>query len=104
MINRMANQTAVLPGDMVGKLKPQNLQQAAEQFEGLFLRTLLQQMRKATDALNQDGLFSSQQQRTMRDFYDDHLADCLSMRHSVGIAEMIIKQLAPKPAAFKLSE
>lgn len=96
MMNTINRQTALLSGDITGQLKPQNLAQAAEQFEALFLRSMMQQMRKASDALiNDDDPFNSKQQRMMRDFYDDKLASQLASQRSSGITEMIMTQLSP---------
>lgn len=43
MLNAINRQTAILPGDLSGQVKPQNLEQAAEQFEALMLRSMLSQ-------------------------------------------------------------
>lgn len=95
MINSLSRPQNIIPGDIGGGHKAQNLQQAAEQFEGLFLRSMLQQMRKAADALSDgDNPFSSKQQQMMRDFYDDKMATVLASQRSSGIAEMIIQQLS----------
>ncbi|MFP2238795.1 rod-binding protein [Pseudescherichia vulneris] len=99
MVQAIQPQTSILPGDMVGQVKPQNLEQAAEQFEAMFLRSLMQQMRKASQALVDDNPFDSKQQRMMRDFYDDKLASQLASQRSSGIAQMIISQLGPQEHA-----
>jgi flagellar protein FlgJ len=96
MINPINRQQTVLPGDMTGQVKPQNVEQAAGQFEAMFLRSMMQQMRKASDAMAaENSPFNSKQQRMMRDFYDDRLASELASQRSTGIAGMIIAQLAP---------
>ena len=96
MINPINRQQTVLPGDMTGQVKPQNVEQAAEQFEAMFLRSMMQQMRKASDAMAAEySPFNSKQQRMMRDFYDDRLASELASQRSTGIAGMIIAQLTP---------
>lgn len=99
MINAIHRQTAVLPGDVTGQVKPQNLEQAAEQFEALFLRSMLKEMRKASDVMGEDNPFNSKQQRMMRDFYDDKLAGQLASQGSTGIAQMIVSQLSPQVSA-----
>lgn len=99
MLQAIKPQTSVLPGDVTGQVKPQNLEQAAEQFEGIFLRSMLQQMRKASEALVDNNPFDSKQQRMMRDFYDDKLASQLASQRSTGIAQMIITQLGPQESA-----
>ncbi|ABV13980.1 rod-binding protein [Citrobacter koseri] len=96
MLNAINRQTAILPGDLSGQVKPQNLEQAAEQFEALMLRSMLSQMRKASDVLGEDNPFNSKQQRMMRDFYDDRLASDLASQRSTGITQMIINQLSPQ--------
>lgn len=97
MINAINRQTTVLPGDITGQAKPQNVEQAAEQFEAMFLRSMMTQMRKASDALAAyDSPFNSKQQRMMRDFYDDKLASQLASQRSSGIADMIIAQMTPQ--------
>lgn len=99
MLNAINRQTAILPGDITGQVKPQTLEQAAGQFEALMLRSMLSQMRKASDVLGEDNLFNSKQQRMMRDFYDDKMASELASQRSTGIAQMIINQLSPQVTA-----
>ena len=98
MLNAINRQTSVMPGDFTGQVKAQNLEQAAEQFEALMLRSMLSQMRKASDVLGEDNPFNSKQQRMMRDFYDDKMASELASQRSTGIAQMIINQLSPQVA------
>lgn len=73
--------------------RPQNLAEAANQFEAMFLRTLLSQMRSASTALNQDSLFNSKQQTMLRELYDDQLANHLAAQGSAGISRLILAQL-----------
>ena len=109
MIDALTTRTNTIPGDFTGTQKAENLGQAAEQFEALFLRSMLQQMRKASDVLSdEDNPFSSKQQSMMRDFYDDKLASMLASQRSSGIASLIISQLGPQvegmERALKLQE
>ena len=101
MLDAINRQTSILPGDMTGQVKAQNLEQAAEQFEALMLKSMLSQMRKASDVLGEDNPFNSKQQRMMRDFYDDKMASELASQRSTGIAQMIINQLSPQTTALK---
>ena len=94
MVEAINKSAPVIPGSFSGDLLPENLEQAAVQFEALFMRTLLAQMRKAGDALAAaDDPFNSKQQRMMRDFYDDKLASTLASQRSSGIAHLLIQQL-----------
>lgn len=89
--------TPLSPGatDFSGRLTPRNLDEAAGQFEAMFLRQMLQEMRKSVDALAGDnGLFSSREARTLRDFYDDALAHELASQRTTGIAGLLIRQLS----------
>ncbi|MFP7609952.1 rod-binding protein [Serratia quinivorans] len=105
MLNAITPKTTALPGDMTGQVKPQNLEQAAEQFEAMFLRSLMKEMRKASQALVDDNPFDSKQQRMMQEFYDDKLTSQLASQRSTGIAQMIITQLGPQErAALKNSQ
>lgn len=84
-----------IAGDLSGTARPDTLEQAAVQFEALFLRSMLSQMRKAADVLAaDDNPFNSKQQRLMRDFYDDTLASSLASQRSSGIADLLIQQLS----------
>ncbi|CNK52284.1 rod-binding protein [Yersinia alsatica] len=97
MIEAIGTSAPVMPGSFAGDLRPENLEQAAVQFEALFMRTLLAQMRKAAEALAaDDDPFNSKQQRMMRDFYDDKLASTLASQRSNGIAHLLIQQLGNK--------
>ncbi|EJL87160.1 rod-binding protein [Pantoea sp. BIGb0393] len=97
MIDRISTPFSPVNGDFIAGAKPNNLEQAAEKFEAMFLRTMLSEMRKGTDAFaGEDGMFSSREARNLRDFYDDALAHELASQRSTGIANVLIQQLSPK--------
>ena len=97
MIESMNKNTAVIPGSFVGQIKPQNLQEATEAFEALYIRNNLHAMRKASDALStDDNPLSSKQQRMWREFADDQLALTLASQRSTGIANLLFQQLSNK--------
>ncbi|WP_150301550.1 lytic transglycosylase domain-containing protein [Pseudomonas profundi] len=72
----------------------QKLEAAAEQFEALFLQQILKQMRKAGDVLSADNPMRSRDLDTMRDLYDEALADSMSSRGQTGIRDMLVQQLS----------
>ncbi|WP_337880652.1 flagellar assembly peptidoglycan hydrolase FlgJ [Rheinheimera sp.] len=76
------------------------LQQAAKQFESIFMSMLLSSMRKANEAFEADGLMNSQTTEFYRDMYDKQLASELSENGSLGLADLIVQQLKP-PASKK---
>lgn len=86
MLQAIHSQTSVLPGDITGQVKPQNLEQAAEQFEAMFLRSMMKQMRKASQALVDDNPFDSKQQRMMQEFLrrQAHFSAGIAAQHRHG--------------------
>lgn len=71
----------------------QQLEVVAEQFEAMFLQQILKQMRKAGDVLGAGNPMRSRELDTMRDFYDEVLADTLAGKRQTGIADMLVQQL-----------
>lgn len=95
---RSDGQNAVAPA------REQQLAMAAEQFEAMFLQQILKQMRKASDVLGAGNPMRSRELDTMRDFYDEVLAESLSTQRQVGIADMLVRQLSPQEGALGLAE
>jgi flagellar protein FlgJ len=67
----------------------QALKGAAQQFEAVFLNTLLKSMRDATP---QDGVTDSEQTRAYTSMLDQQLAQTLSSK-GTGLADVMLKQL-----------
>lgn len=77
------------------------LQEAAKQFEAIFVQMMLKSMRKAQDAMaDEKSPFNSQQVKFYRDMHDQQLAVDLSTRGNMGIAELIVQQLSPGKDGF----
>lgn len=72
----------------------EQLEVVAEQFEAMFLQQILKQMRKAGDVLGAGNPMRSRELDTMRDFYDEVLADTLAGKRQTGIADMLVQQLS----------
>lgn len=83
--------------EVTGISRNEQLQAAAEQFEAMFLQQILKQMRKAGDVLSEDSLMRSRELDTMRDFYDEVLAEHLAGQRQTGIASMIVEQMGGEP-------
>ncbi|GHF80249.1 flagellar assembly peptidoglycan hydrolase FlgJ [Thalassotalea marina] len=73
--------------------KGQALQQAAKQFESIFMQMLLKSMRSAQEVLESDSPFNSQSTKFYRDMHDQQMALELSNNGSLGLAELIVRQL-----------
>jgi flagellar protein FlgJ len=70
------------------------LREAAQQFEGIFVQMMLKSMRKAQDVMaDKDSPFNSEQVKFYRDMHDQQLANDLSSNGSIGLADIIIRQL-----------
>lgn len=79
------------------KIQDNDVQKAAHQFEAIFLRNMLKEMRK-TNALfdSKDNPFNSDAGHMMQGLYDDTLCNLLSQQQGIGIAAMIVRQLSPR--------
>lgn len=70
------------------------LQEAAQQFEAIFVQMMLKSMRKAQDTLaDENSPFNSQQVKFYRDMHDQQLATDLTSNGGMGLADIIVKQL-----------
>jgi len=94
---------AALKNDAKGQA-PTALKEAARQFESLFTQMLLKSMREANKGFGEDSLFGSDQGEMYQDMFDDQMAMQLSMGKGLGLADMLIKQLAGTAAAPEASE
>lgn len=79
---------------------PEALQEIARQFEALFVQMMLKRMREA--GLGEGGLLDSEQTRFYRGLFDQQLSLSLAGDGSLGIADMIVRQLgsevtSPRP-------
>lgn len=73
---------------------------AAEQFEGFFIGQMLKEMRETTAAFAADGsVYKDPVAADMLGMTDRMVADSLSGQHAFGIADAILRQLLPTPAA-----
>ena len=69
------------------------LQEAAQQFEAIFMQMLLKSMRKAQDVLESDSPFNSESTKFYRDMNDQQMAMELSSNGSLGLTDLIVRQL-----------
>ncbi len=83
--------------------KKQALQEAAQQFEAIFMKMLLSSMRKAQDVLESDSPFNSESSKFYRDMHDQQMAVELSSNGSLGLTDLIVRQLGGDSGNFKPS-
>lgn len=77
------------------------LRPVAEQFEALFLEQILKNSRQVK---LDDGWLDDGQADTYFDMYDKQMAQDLSSKGSLGLADMIVKQLSQKHPTIKPEE
>ena len=73
--------------------KEEALNQAAKQFEAIFMQMLMKSMRSAQDVLASDSPFNSQSTKFYRDMHDQQMSIELSNNGSLGLSELIVRQL-----------
>lgn len=69
------------------------LKEAAQQFEAIFMQMLLKSMRKAEDVLASDSPFNSESTKFYRDMHDQQMAIDLSANGTLGLTDLIVRQL-----------
>ncbi|WP_375057608.1 flagellar assembly peptidoglycan hydrolase FlgJ [Zobellella sp. DQSA1] len=69
------------------------LDQAARQFESLFTQQLFKSMREANKAFEADSPMNSRYTEFYRDMHDQQMSAELSRQGSLGLADLVVKQL-----------
>ncbi|HTN66654.1 MAG TPA: flagellar biosynthesis protein FlgJ [Burkholderiaceae bacterium] len=73
---------------------------AAVKFEGFFIARMLHQMRSSTrEMAGEDSVFKDPVNSDMLDLADNLVADKMAGQRAFGIADAILRQLLPAPAA-----
>jgi peptidoglycan hydrolase FlgJ len=89
------NDERVQPGDVKYREK---LDEAAVQFEGMFIAHLLSEMRKATEQLSPDSASAGNKPGAgLLDHAYRLVADDIAQQRAFGIADAIVTQMLPKP-------
>jgi peptidoglycan hydrolase FlgJ len=76
--------------------RPENVRAVAQQFEQLFLGMMLKSMR---DAKLADSAMDGEGTRLYQDLYDRQVTLQMAQGRGLGIADMLVRQLAPDAAA-----
>ena len=82
---------------------PTAMKEAAKQFESLFTQMLLKSMREANKSFGGDSLFGSDQADFYQDMFDNQMALHLSKGKGLGLADMLMRQLAGGVSADAVS-
>jgi flagellar protein FlgJ len=73
--------------------KKDALEQAAKQFEAIFMQMLMKSMRKAQAVLEADSPLNSESTKFYRDMHDQQMSLELSNNGALGLAPLIVRQL-----------
>jgi len=76
------------------------LQTAAKQFEAIFMQMLMKSMRKAQEVLESDSPFNSESTKFYRDMHDKQMSLELSSNGSLGLSDLIVRQLGGDTESF----
>lgn len=79
--------------------KGKALDEAARQFESLFTQQLFKSMRAANKVFEADSPMNSRYTEQYQDMYDQQMSSELSRRGSLGLADLVSKQLGGEQAA-----
>jgi len=85
-------------GELRGKAQQnddQALRETAQQFEALFIQMMLKSMREANNVMKSD-LVESQAAETFEGMYDKEMSVQMAKRNTLGLADMLVRQLSPK--------
>ncbi|MCC5792468.1 MAG: glucosaminidase domain-containing protein [Legionellaceae bacterium] len=96
----MSNRMAVSDFQGLGQLKvqaqanaPAALKETAQQFEALFVQTMLKTMRASQHYLEEDSPFRSQSEDTFQEMLDAQYAQIISQGQGIGLAKALEQQL-----------
>jgi len=83
---------------------PTAIKAAAKEFESFFMNMMLKSMRQASEVIGEDSMLSSPKEKMFVGMLDEQMSVELSQKGSLGIAELITRNLTPKQAiGFDLS-
>ncbi|HHF7366420.1 TPA: flagellar assembly peptidoglycan hydrolase FlgJ [Legionella bozemanae] len=69
------------------------LPDAAKQFEGIFLQSMLKSMRMGQHFLDESSPFRGKDRETFQDMLDAQYASTIANSKSIGLADMLVKQM-----------
>ncbi len=81
-----------------GDPRPNNVKEAATQFEALLVAQMLKEMRTASGS-DFMGTGEDQSGACMLDYAEEHLSQVLAQQGGLGLARMVVAGLERKPAA-----
>ena len=93
-------------GELRGKAQQGDdraLRETAQQFEALFIQMMLKSMREANNVMKSD-LVQSDAMETFEGMYDKEMSVQMAKRNTMGLADMLVRQLGPKDKVADTAE
>ena len=84
-------------GELRGRAQQKDqgaLRETAKHFEGMFIQMMLKSMRDANSVMKSD-MNHSEAIDTFQDMFDKEISTQMANKNSLGIADMLVKQLTP---------
>ena len=78
------------------KSSEQDIMAVARQFESIFVKMMMNSMRKANEVFSEGGIFDSHETKFYTDMFDSQLASDVSNHRGIGLAQVIARQLSGK--------
>jgi len=69
------------------------IKSAAKEFEAFFMNMMLKSMRQASDAMGEDSMFSSPQEKMFIGMLDEQMSVELSQQGNLGIADLMVRDI-----------
>lgn len=88
-------------GELKGRAQQKDqsaLKETAKHFEGMFIQMMLKSMRDANSVMKSD-MNHSEAIDTFQDMFDKEISIQMANKNSLGIADMLVKQLTPQSNA-----
>jgi len=85
-------------GELRGRAQQKDqsaLRETAKHFEGMFIQMMLKSMRDANSVMKSD-MNHSEAIDTFQDMFDKEISTQMANKNSLGIADMLVKQLTPQ--------
>ena len=103
MLNLSTTTTSLVGTPPADDPQRAKVEKAAVQFEGLFIRQMLKEMRRSADEIaGDDAMFKPHSDNGLLDLADTMLADAMAGQRAFGIADTIVRQMLPvEPAPLK---
>jgi len=79
------------------------IKSAAKEFEAFFMNMMLKSMRQASDAMGEDSMFSSPQEKMFIGMLDEQMSVELSQKGNLGIADLMVRDILGEQSVIQVA-